>query len=204
MRTQLLIATHNQGKVREYRELLKDLPLTLTSLDEVGIREDVTESADTFAGNAVLKAQYFANLSGLWTWADDSGLEVDALQGAPGVFSARYARPGATDQEHYEKLLTDLQPHPRPWTARFQCVIAIALYLPQANGSIETCTGTLEGLISDVPRGSHGFGYDPIFFIPDFGRTLAELTPLVKNQISHRAIAATKAQALLKHRIARS
>lgn len=202
MRTQLLIATHNQGKVREYRELLKDLPLTLTSLDEVGIREDVTESADTFAGNAVLKAQYFANLSGLWTWADDSGLEVDALQGAPGVYSARYARPGATDQEHYEKLLTDLQPHPRPWTARFQCVIA--LYLPQANGSIETCTGTLEGLISDVPRGSHGFGYDPIFFIPDFGRTLAELTPFVKNQISHRAIAATKAQALLKHRIARS
>ncbi len=193
MKQRLLIATHNQGKVQEYRGLLQDLPLALTYLDEVGIEEDVAETGNTFAANAILKAQEFARVSGLWTWADDSGLEVDALQGAPGVYSARYAGPGATDQDRYEKLLMALQPYPRPWTARFQCVVAIA----RPAAGIETCAGTLEGLITNMPRGSHGFGYDPVFFVPNFGRTLAELPTSVKNQISHRALASAQVKTLL-------
>ena len=193
MKRRLLVATHNQGKLLEYRKLLQDLPLALTYLDEIGALEEVAETENTFAANAVLKAQHYANLTGMWTWADDSGLEVDALQGAPGVFSARYAGPGATDQDRYEKLLRELHSHPRPWTARFQCVVAIAR--PEAVA--ETCTGTLEGVITRVPRGSHGFGYDPVFFALDKGRTLAELPTSVKNRISHRGRASKQAKALL-------
>lgn len=193
MTERLLIATHNQGKVREYRELLGDLPLAVTYLDEVGISEDIAETEDSFAGNALLKARHYAEVSGLWTWADDSGLEVDPLGGAPGVYSARYAGPDATDRDRYEKLLAALHGHPRPWPARFQCVVALA----RPNGKARTCAGTLEGVITAVPRGSQGFGYDPVFFVPGFGRTLAELRPEVKNRISHRAQAATRAKGLL-------
>ncbi|MXZ19695.1 MAG: RdgB/HAM1 family non-canonical purine NTP pyrophosphatase [Caldilineaceae bacterium SB0665_bin_25] len=191
----LLVATHNQGKLLEYGKLLQNLPLALTYLDEIGVREEVAETENTFAANAVLKAQYYASLTGLWTWADDSGLEVDALQGAPGVHSARYAGPGATDQDRNEKLLRELRFHPRPWTARFQCVVAIARPATEA----ATCTGTLEGTITNAPRGSNGFGYDPIFFAPDHGRTLAELTTSVKNEISHRGRASRHAKELLKN-----
>ena len=193
MKQRLLLATHNQGKLLEYRRLLRDLPLALTSLDEIGVEVEVAETENTFAANAALKAQQFARLTGLWTWADDSGLEVDALQGAPGVYSARYAGPGATDQDRYEKLLENLQLHPRPWTARFHCVVAIA----RPTAGVESRGGTLEGLITNAPRGSHGFGYDPVFFLPDLGRTLAELAPSAKNQISHRALASAQAKALL-------
>ncbi len=193
MKRRLLVATHNHGKLLEYRKLLQDLPLALTYLDEIGVQEEVAETENTFAANAVLKAQHYANLTGLWTWADDSGLEVDALQGAPGVHSARYAGPGATDQDRYEKLLKELQPHPRPWTARFQCVVAIA----QPSATAETCTGTLEGTVTNAPRGSNGFGYDPVFFVPDKGRTLAELPTSVKNRISHRGLASRQAKELL-------
>lgn len=189
----LLVATHNQGKVQEYRKLLQGLPLALTYLDEIGVLEEVAETENTFAANAVLKAQHYAKLTGLWTWADDSGLEVDALQGAPGVYSARYAGPGATDQDRYEKLLKELHSHPRPWTARFQCVVAIARPAAWA----ETCTGTLEGIITRAPRGSNGFGYDPVFFVLDKGRTLAELPTSDKNRISHRGRASRHAKALL-------
>ena len=191
----LLVATHNQGKRLEYSKLLQDLPLALTHLDEIGVRDEVAETENTFAANAVLKAQYYASLTGLWTWADDSGLEVDALQGTPGVHSARYAGPGATDQDRIEKLLRELRSHPRPWTARFHCVVAIARPATEA----ETCTGTLEGTITNAPRGSNGFGYDPIFFAPDHGRTLAELTTSVKNEISHRGRASKHAKELLKN-----
>ena len=193
MKRRLLIATHNQGKLLEYRRLLHDLPLALTYLQEIGVVEEVDETGNTFAANATLKAQHYAGLTGLWTWADDSGLEVDALQGAPGVHSARYAGPDATDLDRNEKLLKELQPNPRPWTARFQCVVAIAR--PAVNA--DTCAGTLEGIITKVPRGSHGFGYDPVFYVPDMGRTLAELATSVKNQISHRARASRQAKALL-------
>ena len=194
MDQKLLVATHNQGKLLEYSKLLQDLPLTLTYLDEIGVREEVAETGNTFAANALLKAQEYAGMTGLWTWADDSGLEVDALQGAPGVHSARYAGPDATDQDRFELLLKELLSHPRPWTARFQCVVAVAR---PATG-IQTCTGTLEGLITKVPRGSNGFGYDPIFFAPDYGRTLAELPTSVKNEISHRGRASRRAKELLK------
>ncbi len=190
---ELLVATHNQGKLQEYRILLRDLPLTLTYLAEIGVQEEVAETENTFAANAVLKARHYAGLTGLWTWADDSGLEVDALHGAPGVHSARYAGPQASDRDRNDKLLTELQPHPRPWTARFQCVVAIAR--PQA--STETCTGTLKGLITGVPRGARGFGYDPVFFVPEVGRTLAELPTSVKNRISHRGRASAQAKLLL-------
>lgn len=194
MDQRLLIATHNQGKLLEYSKLLQDLPLALTYLDEIGVREEVAETGNTFAANAVLKAQEYASMTGLWTWADDSGLEVDALQGAPGVHSARFAGPAATDQDRFEKLLRELHSHPRPWTARFQCVVAIARPAAEA----ETCTGTLEGTITNAPRGSNGFGYDPIFFVPDHGRTLAELPTSVKNEISHRGRASRHAKELLK------
>lgn len=190
----LLIATHNQGKVREYRELLADLPVAITFLTELGITEDVEETEATFEGNAILKARSYAAMTGLWAWADDSGLEVDALDGRPGVWSARYAGPGATDQEKYEKVLAELSRHPKEsWTARFRCVVAIAT----PEGKVNTRSGTVEGLITDQPRGEYGFGYDPIFYLASFNKTLAELSPGVKNNISHRAEAAAAAKELL-------
>jgi XTP/dITP diphosphohydrolase len=191
---QLLIATHNPGKVAEYQALLRDLPLTVTFLTELGITEDVEENEDTFEANAILKARSYAAMSGLWTWADDSGLEIDVLDGRPGVHSARYAGPGATDREKYEKILAELAPFPEAsWTARFRCVVAIAT----PEGKVNTRSGAVEGKITNRPRGENGFGYDPIFYLPDFGKTMAELHPEVKNNISHRAEAAALAKELL-------
>ncbi|MCX6049949.1 MAG: XTP/dITP diphosphatase [Chloroflexi bacterium] len=190
----LLIATHNPGKIREYQTLLADLPLTVTSLRAEGIEHDVEETGVTFAENAILKAKAYGQLSGLWTWADDSGLEVDALEGRPGVYSARYAGPNTTDQDRYQKLLGELSQLPdQPRTARFRCVIALAL----SNGEIHTIDDTIEGVISMQPSGEHGFGYDPVFFIPELGKTLAELPAEVKNQISHRGKAAARAKEFL-------
>ena len=190
----LLIATHNQGKIREYSTLLTALPLTITSLADQGITEDVEETGDTFAENAQLKATTYAKWSGLLTWADDSGLEVDALNGRPGVYSARYAGPNATDEDRYQKLIRELQAMPTATrTARFRCVVAIAL----PNGELFTTEDTVEGVIVDEPRGLHGFGYDPIFFLPERRCTMAELAAEEKNRISHRGKAAVKARALL-------
>ncbi len=190
----LLVATHNQGKVSEYRELLGDLPLFLTSLDDQGITDVVEETGETFVENASLKAQAYAQMSMLWTWADDSGLVVDILDGRPGVFSARYGGPQASDRDRYEKLLDDLRPYPKAkWAARFQCVVAIAL----PDGQIFTAEGRVEGMITDRPRGQYGFGYDPIFYLPELGVTMAELAPDVKNRISHRGKAALGAKQLL-------
>jgi XTP/dITP diphosphohydrolase len=189
----LLIATHNPGKIREYQTLLADLPLTVTSLKAEGIEHDVEETGQTFAENACLKAQSYAHLSGLWTWADDSGLEIDALQGRPGVYSARYAGPLATDRDRYEKVLHELRSLPEPWTARFRCVVALTM----PNGETYTVEETVEGVITAKPKGDHGFGYDPIFFLPDLGMTMAELPTELKNQISHRGKAALKAKQLL-------
>lgn len=190
----LLVATHNQGKIREYRELLAGLSLTVTWLDALGITEEVEETGTTFAENALLKATQYASLSGHWTWADDSGLEVDALGGRPGVFSARYGGPGLSDEARYRYLLAQLQDVPvQERTARFRCVVAIV----QPDGHAYTAEGTIEGRIVDTPRGRHGFGYDPVFFIPEQNATMAELEPAVKNRISHRALAAARARALL-------
>ncbi|RIK34747.1 MAG: non-canonical purine NTP pyrophosphatase, RdgB/HAM1 family [Chloroflexi bacterium] len=196
----LLIATHNPGKIREYEALLADLPLTVTSLRAEGITQDVEETGATFAENARLKAETYAAWSGFWTWADDSGLEVDVLAGRPGVYSARYGGPGLSDRERYERLLAELRPFPpATWTARFRCAVALALP-PHETLLIEE---TVEGIITDRPRGDHGFGYDPVFFLPPFSATMAELPPAVKNQISHRAKAAAKAKQQLAQFMAR-
>jgi len=190
----LLIATHNKGKVAEYKSLLADLPLAVTWLDEVGITEDVEETEDSFTGNAILKARHYAGISGLWTWADDSGLEIDALDGRPGVYSARYGGKGLDDAGRYGKVLGEMVDVPDDQrTARFRCVVALA----QPQGKVETCDGTLEGVIAREPKGSNGFGYDPIFYIPSFNASLAELERGIKNEISHRAEAAAKARVLL-------
>jgi XTP/dITP diphosphohydrolase len=191
----LLIATHNQGKLREFRQLLADLDLEVTDLDALGITHDVEETGTTFAENAILKARAYAEMSQLLTWSDDSGLEVDALDGRPGVYSARYGGSNLSQRERYLLLLDELRDHPRhQWTARFRCVVALAL----PNGELHTVEDTLEGVITDQPAGDHGFGYDPIFYLPDYKATLAELSPEVKNSISHRGKASVAAKALLR------
>ncbi len=203
--TKLLLATHNLGKIAEYRALLADLSVQIVSLQEAGITLDVEETGATFEENAILKARSYAALSGLWTWADDSGLEVDALGGAPGIHSARYAGPGATDTDRWRKLLADLAALPGTadepslgadrgaWTARFRCVVALVA----PDGSVHTTEGTLEGQIVPQPQGTHGFGYDPIFLIPEKGQTLAQLPTDYKNLISHRGQAAARARIVL-------
>ncbi|MEZ4728929.1 MAG: RdgB/HAM1 family non-canonical purine NTP pyrophosphatase [Caldilineaceae bacterium] len=193
MTQKLLIATHNQGKLREYQALLADLPLTVTSLALEGVTQDVEETGTTFAENAILKATTYAQLTGLLTWADDSGLEVDPLDGRPGVYSARYGGAGRSDQQRYEQVLAELAPLPKPWTARFRCVVALV----SPTGQLMTAEDRVEGEITDKPRGAHGFGYDPIFFLPDHQSTMAELAPAQKNLISHRAKAAAHARQLL-------
>jgi len=191
----LLLATFNQGKIREYRLLLDGLAYRLTTLTEERIQEVVTESGDTYEQNARLKALAYARLTGLTTLADDSGLEVDALDGAPGVRSARFAGETAADSDRVDLLLARL--NGVPWekrTARFKCVIAIAT--PQ--GRAATCYGECQGMIAFEPRGERGFGYDPVFFVPDRGMTMAELPMEIKNRISHRARASQKVSNVLQ------
>jgi XTP/dITP diphosphohydrolase len=191
----LLVATNNPGKVREYQALLKGLPLTLTYPAREGIDIEVEETGSTFAQNAHLKATAYARISGLLTLADDSGLEVDALGGEPGTRSARFAGQGASDEDRYRLLLSKLEGV--PWqqrTARFRCVIAVA----RPQGEVHTAQGTCDGLIAFEPRGEHGFGYDPVFYVPEHGQMMAELEPEVKNRISHRARAAEGALRILQ------
>lgn len=193
--TRLLIATNNPGKLQEYQTLLTDLPLALTWLEREGIELEVEETGESFRENAVLKARAYARASGLLTLADDSGLEVDALGGEPGVLSSRYAGPKADDEERVRLLLRKLAGV--AWeerTARFRCVIALAT--PQ--GKVQTVEGSCEGIIAFEPWGEHGFGYDPVFYPSPFDRTMAQLPPEVKNRISHRARAAEKARAILR------
>ena len=191
----LLVATNNPGKVREYEALLRGLPLTLTYPAQEGIDIEVEETGSTFAENACLKAAAYARASGLLTLADDSGLEVDALGGEPGTRSARYAGQGASDEDRYRLLLSKLKGV--PWerrTARFRCVIAVA----RPQGEVRTAEGTCEGVIAFEPRGEHGFGYDPVFYMAECGQTMAELELEVKNRISHRARAAEGARRILQ------
>ncbi len=190
----LLIATTNQGKLREYAAIFSGLPLELKTLSDVGITDDVEETGSTFAENAILKAQFYAERSGMVALADDSGLEVAALGGEPGVRSARYAGPGASTEDRNNLLLKNLTGVPfHERLARFVCVIALA----RPDGTVQTVEGTLSGVIEQAPRGTHGFGYDPLFYLLDEDRTLAELLPEQKNQISHRARAAAEARAVL-------
>jgi len=190
----LLIATNNPGKVREYQELLSDLPMEITYLEREGITLEVEERGTSFLENAVLKARRYAQASGLLTLADDSGLEVDILGGEPGVRSSRYAGPGATDADRVQVLLAKLRDV--PWEqrqARFRCVVAIAT----PDGQVQTAEGECRGIIAFEPRGTHGFGYDPVFYMPEFDATMAELPPEVKNRVSHRARAVRAARPLL-------
>lgn len=193
-RPKLLIATYNRGKARELASLLGDVPFAITTPPEEGLDLQVEETGATFEENAVLKARAFARASGLLTLADDSGLEVEALGGEPGVLSSRYAGPGATDEERVQYLLRRLEGvPPEGRRARFRCVIAIA----RPSGEVEAFQGQVEGSIALEPRGEGGFGYDPVFLLPQ-GRTMAELSPEEKNRISHRGQAARLAAEALR------
>ena len=195
----LLVATTNRGKVAEYRDLLAGLDLDLVTLDEAGISQEADESFHTFEENARSKAVFYAGLGGLLTLADDSGLEVDALGGEPGVRSSRYAGDNATDSDRVNFLLGKLREvPPEKRQARFKCVIAVAA----PNGHLEIVNGECEGTIALEPRGENGFGYDPIFYLPQYGKTIAEVSSELKNEISHRGRAARKAREVLARLLA--
>lgn len=198
MRSKLLLGTNNQAKVREYRSLLTDLDHELVTMAEQGISVVVEEVGESLEENARLKAKTIAARSRLLTLADDSGLEVDALGGEPGRLSARYAGENATDKELIEYLLQRLDGVSREnRTARFRCVIALAT----PGGKVELCSGDCPGLITFEPRGERGFGYDPIFYLPELDKTMAELTLEQKNKISHRGQAARKAAEVLRNMV---
>ncbi|MBC8506070.1 MAG: RdgB/HAM1 family non-canonical purine NTP pyrophosphatase [Anaerolineales bacterium] len=180
----LLIGTKNQGKVDEIRALLTDIDVELISLTDINVDLDVEEIGKTYAENAALKAKAYAQASGMITLADDSGLEVDALDGAPGLYSARYSsRPNATDADRRGYLLENLAEYPRPWGARFICVVALAT----PEGEPHFYEGICPGEIIPEERGQFGFGYDPIFLVEKSEQTMAELPMEEKNKISHRA-----------------
>ncbi len=193
----LLIATNNKGKVKELQDLLKDMGIELVMPSQIGIDLDVVEDGRTYAENATKKAVAFARLSGLISLADDSGLEVDTLDGAPGLYSARYGSQGGeklSDAGRRAFLIQTLQGKPRPWTARFHATIAVAL----PNGETHLAEGFCEGEIIPEERGTGGFGYDPIFLLPELGKTMAELSMEEKNRLSHRARAVMNAKGVLR------
>ena len=205
----LLIATNNKGKVEEIQELLKDLDIELVTPADIGLKLDVVEDGKTYAENAGKKAVAFAHASRLISLADDSGLEVDALDGAPGLYSARYGPPlalppflpkmggdggGWTDADRRAYLLQNLQNKPRPWTAHFHAAIAIAA----PDKAAQFAQGQCHGKIIPEERGTGGFGYDPIFFFPKLGWTMAELNMDEKNRLSHRARAIINAKPIIK------
>lgn len=181
----LLLGTRNAGKVREIETILGGVPWRIRSLDEFGDIEVPAETGDTYAENAIIKARFYARATGLCALADDSGLEVEALGGAPGVYSARYAGAGASDADRRTLLLSELAIVPAEQRkARFVCVVAIAL----PDGAVlSTSEGTCAGKIIFEPRGDGGFGYDPLFVPDGFDQTFAELSDTIKNQLSHRA-----------------
>ncbi|MBC8335650.1 MAG: RdgB/HAM1 family non-canonical purine NTP pyrophosphatase [Anaerolineales bacterium] len=190
----LLLASQNPGKLIEMKFILQDLPIEIITPADLGLDLHVEENGQTYASNAALKAKAFMQASGLIALGDDSGLEVDALDGAPGLFSARYAPgPNADDGDRRNFLLKNLLPHPRPWTARFRATVAIA----QPNGEIHFSEGVCEGEIIPEERGDGGFGYDPIFCLSDTACTMAELPEEKKNHLSHRARALAKARPVL-------
>ena len=209
-----LIATNNKGKVEELQNLLMDMGIELVTPAQIGLDLDVIEDGLTYAENAAKKALAFAQASGLISVADDTGLEVDALDGAPGLYSKRFGSSHTSlplnpkdlggagggllpDAERRRYLVHQLQNQPSPWTARFRATIAIAI----PGGEVQLTEGTCEGEIIPEDRGTNGFGYDPIFLFPDLGRTMAELTMDEKNRLSHRARAVMKAKVILKEYI---
>jgi XTP/dITP diphosphohydrolase len=191
----LLLATNNAGKAAELRRLLDGCGWELVTPAELGLHLEVDESGESYQANATKKALQYAQASGLVALADDSGLEVDALGGRPGILSARYAGLDRTDAERVQTLLEELKDvSDEERTARFRAVIAIAA----PTGRVETVEGTMNGRIARAPRAANGFGYDPVFLLPDRGLTAAELPANEKDAISHRGMAARKARAVLE------
>lgn len=191
----LLIATGNKGKIKEFQDLLGSLDLQLVTPREIGLNLEVLEDGQNYEENAGKKALAYCEASGLVSLADDSGLEVDALDGAPGLHSARYSpQPGATDADRRQYLLQNLAGKPLPWSAHFHATVAIGA----PGGKIFFSEGDCFGEIIEEERGQNGFGYDPIFYFPHLGFTMAELSMEEKNLVSHRALAVIKAIPVLK------
>jgi XTP/dITP diphosphohydrolase len=191
----LVAATRNKGKLSELRELLAGLPLEVVSLSDYPSLAEIEETGSSFAENAIIKAEAVAHHTGEMALADDSGLEVDALEGSPGIYSARYAGPGAGDEANNRKLLAELAVvADAKRTARFRAAIAVAAPgLPT-----RVAEGVCEGIIIHEPRGTGGFGYDPLFFVPEYGKSFAEMLPEEKNSVSHRARAMSGARQVLE------
>ena len=191
---EVVIATRNSGKLREIQAILAPLGLKILSLRDFPRIPEIIEDGQTFEENAVKKAAAVSRQTGRIAIADDSGLAVDALHGRPGVFSSRYAGEKATDAARYQKLLKEMvEIPPEKRGAAFMCAMAVAA----PDGKAETVVGQCRGEIALAPKGSHGFGYDPVFYLPERGKTMAELEPEVKNRISHRALALEKLKQLL-------
>lgn len=191
----LLIATNNKGKVKELQDLLKDTGLEILTPADINLNLEVEEDGTTYAENAAKKAVAFAHASGLVSLADDSGLEVDALNGAPGIYSARYhPKSGADDSDRRAYMLENLKDKPVSWTAHFHAAIAIAI----PDNDVQVVEGNCFGEIIPEERGDNGFGYDPIFLFPELNKTMAELDLYEKNRLSHRAKAVMNAIPVLK------
>ncbi len=191
----LLIATNNKGKVKELQDLLKDIGIELITPAEINLKLEVEEDGTTYAENAAKKAIAFAHARGLISLADDFGLEVDALDGAPGLYSARYhPKPGANDADRRAYMIENLKDKPHPWTAHFHATIAIAI----PDQDVQIVEGNCYGEIIPEERGTGGFGYDPIFLFPELHKTMAELEMEEKNRLSHRAKAVMNAIPILK------
>lgn len=195
----IVLASNNPGKVREIGQMLAEFDMEVLPQSDFNVSE-AEETGLTFVENAILKARNAAQQSGLPAIADDSGLEVDALNGAPGIYSARYAGEGASDLQNLMKLLDDLKDVPEAErSARFQCLM---VYMRHANDPTPLiCQGTWEGVITFAPSGEHGFGYDPVFYVPDQQCTSAELPPDTKNKLSHRGQALRALVAALSHKV---
>ena len=192
--TKILLASSNRGKLVEMQALLSGIDLEFVLLDQAGISDLVEETGATYAENATLKAHAYASQSGLMAIADDSGLEVDALGGLPGIRSARFAeKAGASDADRRATLLKRLQGKPRPWSAHFHCTVAVVT--PQ--GGLYLADGECPGEVIPDERGTNGFGYDAIFWMPELQRTMAELSDDEKNRVSHRARAVAKVRPIL-------
>ncbi len=192
--SEVVIATRNPGKLREIKDILAPLGWKILSLQDFPEIPEIEEDGATFAENAGKKAREVARKTGRLAIADDSGLAVDSLQGRPGVFSSRYAGENASDLERCQKLLAEMAGIPEAKRgAAFVCTIAVA----SPTGRVQAVEGKCRGQITFSPKGKHGFGYDPIFFLPDLGKTMAELKPVVKNHISHRARALEKLKSIL-------
>jgi XTP/dITP diphosphohydrolase len=197
---QLVLATQNKDKIREIKNLLDDLPITIMTCDDFLDIPEIEETGETLEENAILKAKGIAEFTGYAALADDSGLEVDALNGAPGVYSSRFAGPGCTYDDNNRKLLSELNGVEKDKrTAHFRTVIAVAW----ENKNIDTVEGSADGLITESKSGGDGFGYDPVFFYPPAAKTFAEMTLEEKNKVSHRGRALVKAKELLAKKLSK-